>query len=299
MRSTCNPCGQREEKVEDCKRQNILYESLCKECNPGKQEPGTPLEDKREAPSIYLGESARSLFEKSSDHLRDYKNNAEESHMAKHWTNSHQGGAKPQFTQRVIKSYKSALERQVGEAVWIQLRHNVLNSFGTFNRCKLSRLVVDSERKAKVWKENWPRKRQEEMEEEEEFPTTEEEQTSKKRIQDPSEGLPARKKKKEVNFRDIAWGEEIRPVSEERMELLRSGPDPSTPRPVRQTTIVTLQGRDLAVAELINSMLRGVVEVGELNAIDRLVELEVQEWPNNKGSKEGRKEGGAGALAGP
>ena len=63
--------------------------------------------------------------------------------MAKHWLNSHQGGAKPQFTQRVIRSYKSALERQVGEAVWIQLRRNVLNNVGTFNRCKLTRLVVD------------------------------------------------------------------------------------------------------------------------------------------------------------
>ena len=64
----------------------------------------------------------------------------------------------------------------------------------------------------------------------------------------------------------------------DQKEFLRSGPDLSTPRPVRQTTIVTLQvqGRDLAVAELISVMRRGVVEVGELNAIDRLVELEVE-----------------------
>ena len=64
-RSSCNPCSQGEEVVEDCKKQNILYESLCKECNPGKQEPGAPLEDKRVSPSIYVGESARSLFERS------------------------------------------------------------------------------------------------------------------------------------------------------------------------------------------------------------------------------------------
>ena len=39
-RDSCNPCSQGEETVEDCKKQNILYESLCKVCNPGKQEPG-------------------------------------------------------------------------------------------------------------------------------------------------------------------------------------------------------------------------------------------------------------------
>ena len=118
-----------------------------------------------------------------------------------------------------------------------------------------------------MWKENLPKTRQEELSEEEEFPTTEEEKPSKKRIQDPSEMLTAS---------DIACGEKVRPVSEERKEFLRSGPDLSTPRPVRQTTIVTLQGGDLAVAELINFMLRGVVQVGELNAIDKLVELEVE-----------------------
>ena len=29
-RGSCNACSQGEETIEDCKRQNILYESLCK-----------------------------------------------------------------------------------------------------------------------------------------------------------------------------------------------------------------------------------------------------------------------------
>ena len=93
-----------------------------------------------------------------------------------------------------------------------------------------------------MWKENWPKIRQEELSEEEEFPTREEEKSSKKRSQDPSEMFPARKKRNANEFSDIAWGEEVRPLSEERKEFLRSGPDPSTHRPVRQTIIVTLQG---------------------------------------------------------
>ena len=137
--------------VEDCKKQNILYGTLCKECNPDKQHPGAPLEDKRDFPTIYIGELSRSLFEGSKEHQRDYRNNYEDSQMAKHWTNSHQGSNKPQFIQKVVKSFKSALERQVGEAVRIQLRHNVMNSDGTFNRCKLTRLVIDTDWDAKVW----------------------------------------------------------------------------------------------------------------------------------------------------
>ena len=53
--------------------------------------------------------------------------------------------------------------------------------------------------------------------------------------------LPAKNKRKAVEFSDIAWGEESRPVSEERLEFLGSGPDSSTPRPPRQTIIVTLK----------------------------------------------------------
>ena len=67
---------------------------MWKECNPGKQDPGTHLEDKRESPSIYVGESSRSLFERSKEHQRDYRKNSEDSHMAKHWL---------QFIQKVIQ----------------------------------------------------------------------------------------------------------------------------------------------------------------------------------------------------
>ena len=54
VRNSCNLCSQGEETVEDCKRQNILYESLCKECNSGKLDPGAPLEDKGEGGSLNL-----------------------------------------------------------------------------------------------------------------------------------------------------------------------------------------------------------------------------------------------------
>ena len=91
---------------------------------------------------------------------------------------------------------------------------------------------------------------------EEEPPTTEEENPSKKRSLELSDMLLAKKKRKAVEFSDIAWGEEVR---EKRLEFLRSAPDSNTPSTARQSTIVTLKGGDLTVAELMKFVLRGVV----------------------------------------
>ena len=64
----------------------------------------------------------------------------------------------------MIKKCKTSLERQVREAVRIQLKGNVLNKKGTFNRCKLTRMVVDEEWEKKVWEEAWePREEREEV----------------------------------------------------------------------------------------------------------------------------------------
>ena len=94
-------------------------------------------------------------MERSAEHHRDYKTNKEVSQMVKHWVAAHPGHTKPLFHPYVIGQYKSALSRQVAEAVRIEKRGNVLNSVGAFNRCKLTRLVIDSEWEKKVWEESW------------------------------------------------------------------------------------------------------------------------------------------------
>ena len=155
-RESCFPCKQKTERIEDCKKANILYESRCCTCN-GEEKGKTSLEldDPREHPSIYVGESARTLQERSREHHSDYSKQKEESHMLKHWSEAHRGEEKPRFNQFVISSYKSCLERQIGEAVRIQLRGNVLNSVGVYNRSKLTRLVVDSDWDKRVFNSNW------------------------------------------------------------------------------------------------------------------------------------------------
>ena len=121
----------------------------------GKEESVT--KDSRDSPSIYVGET-RSLMERSKEHHEDYKKQREDSHMMKHWANSHPGPEKPKFHQYIIASFKSSLRRQVAEAVRIQQRSQVLNSVGVYNRSKLTRLVIDKDWDKLVWEESWEKK---------------------------------------------------------------------------------------------------------------------------------------------
>jgi hypothetical protein len=57
-REGCITCGQGGDRLPDCFKRSILYESACTPCNPGGIKPGDKeggLEDKRLEPSIYVG----------------------------------------------------------------------------------------------------------------------------------------------------------------------------------------------------------------------------------------------------
>ena len=74
-RNKCHHCSQKSDKVEPCSAGNVLYESRCTLCNgmeKGKE--STTIKDSRELPSIYVGETSRSLMERAGEHHRDYRN---------------------------------------------------------------------------------------------------------------------------------------------------------------------------------------------------------------------------------
>ena len=58
-------CRQGDEKLQDCKQRNILYESYCTVCNP------EGLKQGYQASGVYVGESARSLYERAKEHHDD------------------------------------------------------------------------------------------------------------------------------------------------------------------------------------------------------------------------------------
>ena len=63
--------------------------------------------------------------------------------MHQHIVESHEVGSRPTFKFRVVRGFKSALDRQIAEAVRIVMRGNILNRKGEFNRCSITRLGVD------------------------------------------------------------------------------------------------------------------------------------------------------------
>ena len=97
---------------------------------------------------VYVGESARSIYERAGEHWQDVLGNKVESHMLKHWHEKHQDEkGEPRFRIRLVRSFGDALTRQMSESVRIDLRgENVLNSRTEYFRCRLPRLTRKSGR---------------------------------------------------------------------------------------------------------------------------------------------------------
>ena len=69
------------------------------------------------------------------------------SHILKHQEEAHSAEDEPKFTMRIVKGYRTALARQVGEAVRIRRRGGegqILNSKAEYSRCVIPRLVLDT-----------------------------------------------------------------------------------------------------------------------------------------------------------
>ena len=145
-RERCYTCNQGGEKREDCKRRNILYESSCTVCNPEIE--GKKVKKKmNDVNGVYVGESARSIFERAQEHWADRVGQKEDSHMVKHWLSDHADLPEPPpFHIKVVSSFKDSMTRQISESVRIDLRGGgVLNSRTEYSRCRLPRLVIDME----------------------------------------------------------------------------------------------------------------------------------------------------------
>ena len=117
----------------------------------------------KEQQGVYVGESARSIFERAKEHHHDTLEKSEESLMVKHWRISHpELEEPPKFNIKVVASFRDPLSRQLSEAIRIDLRGgNVLNSKSEYTRCKIPRLVINKEE----WEKNAEEKRKKEKEE--------------------------------------------------------------------------------------------------------------------------------------
>ena len=129
-REQCVVCKDEKQRGK-CKARSVTYQTSCNACTAKGKE------------AIYIGESSRSVFERSLEHLEDFKKEKDNSHMFSHTTEAHSLEEKPNFNIKVLKIHRSALYRQVHEAVMIARHQPVaLNSKLEYNRCLLPRLTV-------------------------------------------------------------------------------------------------------------------------------------------------------------
>ena len=81
------------------------------------------MEDvKTDVPTLYVGESSRSIYERSREHWADWRRKNKTSHILKHQEQVHKGAEEPRFVMKVVRSFKTALSMQVVEAVRIRRR---------------------------------------------------------------------------------------------------------------------------------------------------------------------------------
>ena len=116
IRLDCHTCqqGGTQERKEDCFRRNILFECRCGRCED--RQGGEPKrkrqrkDDKKiEGKNIYVGETARSLYERTKEHIRDGRNETPDSHIAKHWEECHAGEDMPEFRFKIVRSFQYSL----------------------------------------------------------------------------------------------------------------------------------------------------------------------------------------------
>ena len=134
-RDDCMVCVNGDEKKGDCRRRNNTYLTECRTC----LERGEKVR--------YIGETARSCYERGLEHQRDARGEKEESHVHSHWIERHQGEGETSdqlFRMRIVQGHRAALTRQIQEAVMIANHQGgeLLNSKQEYNRCIIPRLAV-------------------------------------------------------------------------------------------------------------------------------------------------------------
>ena len=223
-RVDCVICSQDDENKQDCKRRNVLYESSCTVCRvetDATKEAGKMMNCfQKDGKGLYIGESSRSLYERSKEHLRDRNDRQDDSHQVKHWLTDHPDlSSPPKFKFKLVSSFTDPLTRQIAESVRIELAgSNILNSKAEYSRCRIPRLKIDLEGWKKNKIENTIEKGDEEVVEPEPDNMIELEERSRrlesKRKSD--EELENRRKKRRRKFPKLVnWGEDVSDLIQE------------------------------------------------------------------------------------
>ena len=125
-------------EVGKCQQESITYVISCVGCS----EVGVS--------TSYYEESGRTGYQCASEHLKTHWGKNKNSPLWKH-SLGHHNGVRQRYSFKVLKSFRSALARQISEAVLIQIAgpDMLLNSRGEWNVCSIPRLVLEDKNQKK------------------------------------------------------------------------------------------------------------------------------------------------------
>ena len=113
---------------QDCHKRSIVYLSYCMDCEEGQNkdiedrcgEDKEKLEEERKKTRrhIYIGETARSCFERLKEHQSDMRQLKVNSHMLRHIVEKHEGQNYEEVTfgVRIVRTARTSFERQITES---------------------------------------------------------------------------------------------------------------------------------------------------------------------------------------
>ena len=122
-------------KLIHCKKTNVGYQYICLNCKENGKF------------AAYDGESARNLYLRHKEHVRDVKKKKSGSWMWKHIQNEHEGNIdEVKFDMKVTGAFKHAIKRQINEAQRISKKNSKenLNSKKEYNGHSIKRLKLSN-----------------------------------------------------------------------------------------------------------------------------------------------------------
>ena len=96
---------------------------------------------------LYIGETSRSAYERGQEHLKDFEFKRTKSHYLRHAVECHPTvqPEKLKFKMKILSCHRSAFERQIREAVMIDIFSgpNLMNSKIEYSRCALPKITLN------------------------------------------------------------------------------------------------------------------------------------------------------------
>ena len=132
-REECQPC---KSSPGSCRAVNVVYSITCQTCKANGKK------------AIYFGESSRSWWDRSRDHNQALTTKNKDYAIVKHWLSQHgDQDDPPSYEYKVESTHKSAIHRQIPEAIKIDLEpeENLMNGKAEWGHNKVPRLKLPPE----------------------------------------------------------------------------------------------------------------------------------------------------------